>query len=155
MKSNSNDRPPILQDLGNGSWHYNYNITEVEVTPEPMAEAEVTPEPMAEAEVTPEPMAEAEGDQVPAARKAYDYDTVEVWGRPDYDKCVKAVLRSRRDETEEFSLINKYNAFVLGLSTDKADKTEYENYLKEVLAVKAMVRADLAAAGIDVGAAGI
>lgn len=62
MKSNSNDRPPILQDLGNGSWHYNYNITEVEVTPEPMAEAE--------------------GDQVPAARKAYDYDTVEVWGRP-------------------------------------------------------------------------
>ena len=102
MKSNSNDRPPILQDLGNGSWHYNYNITEV-----------------------------------------------------DYDKCVKAVLRSRRDETEEFSLINKYNAFVLGLSTDEADKTEYENYLKEVLAVKAMVRADLAAAGIDVGAAGI
>ena len=100
-------------------------------------------------------MAEAEGDQVPAARKAYDYDTVEVWGRPDYDKCVKAVLRSRRDETEEFSLINKYNAFVLGLSTDEADKTEYENYLKEVLAVKAMVRADLAAAGIDVGAAGI
>ena len=93
------------------------------------------------------PMAEAEGDQVPAARKAYDYDTVEVWGRPDYDKCVKAVLRSRRDETEEFSLINKYNAFVLGLSTDKADKTEYENYLKEVLAVKAMVRAALAAAG--------
>ena len=76
MKSNSNDRPPILQDLGNGSWHYNYNITEVEVTPEPMAEAE--------------------GDQVSAARKAYDYDTVEVWGRPDYDKCVKAVLRSRR-----------------------------------------------------------
>lgn len=41
------------------------------------------------------------------------------------------------------------------LSTDEADKTEYENYLKEVLAVKAMVRADLAAAGIDVGAAGI
>lgn len=81
-------------------------------------------------------------------------DTVEVWGRPDYDKCVKAVLRSRRDETEEFSLINKYNAFVLGLSTDEADKTEYENYLKEVLAVKAMVRADLAAAGIDVGTTG-
>lgn len=131
MKSNSNDRPAILQDLGNGSWHYNYNITEVEVAAEPMAEQD--------------------GEQVPAARKAYDYDTVEVWGRPDYDKCVKAVLRSRRDETEEFSLINKYNAFVLGLSTDEADKTEYENYLKEVLAVKAMVRSDLAAAGIDVG----
>nr|DAF35075.1 MAG TPA: hypothetical protein [Caudoviricetes sp.] len=130
MKSNSNDRPPILQDLGNGSWHYNYNITEVEVQPEPMAEQE--------------------GEQTHAARKAYDYDTVVIWGRPDYDKCVKAVLRSRRDETEEFSLINKYNAFVLGLSTDETDKTEYEAYLSEVIAVKAMVRADLQEAGIEV-----
>lgn len=129
MKSNSNDRPPILQDLGNGSWHYNYNIAEVEVLPEPMAVAE--------------------GEQAPTARKAYDYDTVEVWGRPDYDKCVKAVLRSRRDETEEFSLINKYNAFVLGLSTDEADKEEYEAFLTEVMAVKAMVRNDLAAANIE------
>lgn len=130
MKSNSNDRPPILQDLGNGSWHYNYNITEVEIQSEPMAETE--------------------DEQEPAARKAYDYDTVEIWGRPDYDKCVKAVLRSRRDETEEFSLINKYNAFVLGLSTDETDKTEYEAYLSEVIAVKAMVRADLQEAGIEV-----
>ena len=130
MKSNSNDRPPILQDLGNGSWHYNYNITEVEIQSEPMAETE--------------------GEQEPAARKAYDYDTVEIWGRPDYDKCVKAVLRSRRDETEEFSLINKYNAFVLGLSTDETDKTEYEAYLSEFIAVKAMVRADLQEAGIEV-----
>lgn len=130
MKSNSNDRPPILQDLGNGSWHYNYNITEVEIQSEPMAETE--------------------GEQEPAARKAYDYDTVEIWGRPDYDKCVKAVLRSHRDETEEFSLINKYNAFVLGLSTDETDKTEYEAYLSEVIAVKAMVRADLQEAGIEV-----
>ena len=130
MKSNSNDRPPILQDLGNGSWHYNYNITEVEIQSEPMAEQE--------------------GEQAPAARKAYDYDTVEVWGRPDYDKGVKAVLRSRRDETEEFSLINKYNAFVLGLSTDETDKTEYEAYLSEVIAVKAMVRADLQKVGIEV-----
>ena len=118
-----------MQDLGNGSWHYNYNITEVDVKPGPITKDE----------------------QAAAAWKAYDYDTVEVWGQPDYDKCVKAVLRSRRDETEEFSLINKYNAFVLGLSTEEADKTEYENYLKEVLAVKAMVRTDLAAACIDVG----
>lgn len=128
MKSNSNERPPVLLDLGNGSWHYNYNITEVAVQPEPTASEGTEQEP----------------------RIAYECDTVAIWGRPDYDKCVKAVLRSRRDETEEFSLINKFNAFVLGLSTDAADKTEYENYLKEVLAVKAMVGYDLAAVGIDV-----
>lgn len=114
MKSNSNVRPPKLLDLGNGSWHYNHNIKEVEVENE---EGEIKTE--------------------------YEYDTVLIWGTPNYDKCVKAVLRDRRDETEEFSLINKYNAFTLGLSTDEADRQEYEDYLTEVLSVKAMVRADL------------
>ena len=52
---------------------------------------------------------------------------------------------NRRDETEEFSLINKYNAFALGLSTDEADKQEYEDYLTEVLSIKAMVKVDLQA----------
>ena len=30
MRSSSNDKPPILQDLGDGSWYYNYDIKEVE-----------------------------------------------------------------------------------------------------------------------------
>lgn len=114
MKSNSNVRPPKLLDLGNGSWHYNHNIKEVEVETE---EGEIKTE--------------------------YEYDTVLIWGTPNYDKCVTAVLRDRRNETEEFSLINKYNAFTLGLTTDPADETEYKEYLTEVLSVKAMVRADL------------
>lgn len=116
MKSNSNDRPPILQDLGNGSWHYNYDITEVDVQPEPMAEQE--------------------GEQAPAARKAYDYDTVEVWGRPDYDKCVKAVLRSRRDETEEFSLINSTTLSYLGFRRTKRTKPNTKTTLKKCLRLK-------------------
>ena len=122
MKSNSNVRPDIIVDLGNGSFHYNYNIREVEV---PATEER-------------------------PARTEYEYETVQIWGNPTYDKCVKAVLRDRRDETEEFSLINKYNAFTLGLSEYEADKTEYEAYLSEVIAVKAMVRADLQKVGIEV-----
>lgn len=119
MKSNSNVRPPILQDLGDGSFHYNYNIKEVEVQP-----------------------ADIQQEKTEAPQIGYEYETVQIWGTPDYDKCVKAVLRSRRDETEEFNLINKYNAFALGLSKDPADETEYKEYLTEVLAVKAKVRAD-------------
>lgn len=133
MKSNSDVRPPILQNLGNGSWHYNYNIMEVELPAETIKETE-----------------EAEGKETPAVRTGYDYETVEVWGNPDYDKCVKAVLRSRRDETEEFSFINKYNASVLGIAKDEAAETEYKAYLQEVVAVKAMVRSDLMAAGLNV-----
>lgn len=137
MKSNSDVRPPILQNLGNGSWHYNYNIMEVELPAETIKEAEGETE-------------EAEEKEAPAVRTGYDYETVEVWGNPDYDKCVKAVLRSRRDETEEFSLINKYNASVLGIAKDEAAETEYKAYLQEVVAVKAMVRSDLTAAGLNV-----
>jgi hypothetical protein len=114
MKSNSNVRPPKLLDLGNGSWHYNHKIKEVEV--------------------------ENEKGEI---KTVYEYDTVLIWGTPEYEKCVKAVLRDRRAETEEFSLINKYNAFALGLSTDPADETEYKEFLSEVLSVKAMVRADI------------
>lgn len=121
MKSNSDVRPPIIQDLGNGSYYYNYNIHEVRVPAEP-----------------------TEGEE-PTTKTAFEYETVQVWGTPTYDKCVKAVLCDRRDETEEFSLINKYNAFALGLSTDEADKQEYEDYLTEVLSIKAMVKVDLQA----------
>lgn len=121
MKSNSDVRPPKFVNLGDGSWHYNYNIKEVQV------EAET-----------------AEGEE-PTTKTAFEYETVQIWGTPTYDKCVKAVLRDRRDETEEFSLINKYNAFALGLSTDEADKQEYEDYLTEVLSIKAMVKVDLQA----------
>lgn len=107
-------------DLGDGSFHYNYNIKEVEVQP-----------------------ADIQQEDTPAVPQiGYECETVQIWGTPDYDKCVKAVLRSRRDETEEFNLINKYNAFALGLSKDPADQVEYKEYLAEVLAVKAMIKAD-------------
>lgn len=114
MKSNSDVRPPIIQDLGDGSYYYNYNIKEVEVE-----------------------------DEDGATKTAYEYDTVHIWGIPNYAKCVKAVLRDRRDETEEFNLINKYNAFALGVSEDIADRDNYEAYLLEVKRLKEMIQIDI------------
>ena len=35
MKTNSDHRPPALLDLGDGSWHFNYNMREVERENEP------------------------------------------------------------------------------------------------------------------------
>lgn len=119
MRSNSDVRPTFIQDLGNGSYYYNYNIHEVQVPAEP-----------------------TEGEE-PEEKTVFEYEAVLIWGTPNYEKCVKAVLRDRRDETEEFSLINKYNAFALGVSEEEADKEEYEAYLEEVKAVKAMVKTDL------------
>lgn len=119
MKSNSNVKPAVFLPLGNGSWHYNYNVQQVEV-PAPEDQPKAKP------------------------RTAYDYEVARFWGAPAYDTVVKAVVREKYDENKEFALINSYNSFVLGLSEDPEDKAEYETYLAELAAIKAMVKKDLA-----------
>lgn len=124
MKSSSNVRPDIIQDLGNGSFHYNYNIVEEKVADEEVGEKTV-----------------------------YNFDTVQVWEKPTYENLTRAVIRNEVDENEEFSLINDYYAALLGLETDSARKakavTEYKDHLSRVIAIKTMVRADLQTAGYN------
>ncbi|OUN69464.1 hypothetical protein [Barnesiella sp. An55] len=124
MKSNSDVRPAIIQDLGNGSFHYNYNVTERKIEDEEVGEKTV-----------------------------YDYDTVQVWEKPTYDNLTRAIIRSEIDETEEFSLINDYYAAQLGVETDEDRKTkavnDYKAYLAHVADIKQMVRDDLATVGLD------
>lgn len=124
MKSSSNVRPDIIQDLGNGSFHYNYNIVEEKVADEEVGEKTV-----------------------------YNFDTVQVWEKPTYENLTRAVIRNEVDENEEFSLINDYYAAQLGLETDSARKakavTEYKDHLSRGIAIKTMVRADLQTAGYN------
>ncbi|MHC1780069.1 MAG: hypothetical protein AB9922_07505 [Bacteroidales bacterium] len=114
MKSNSNERPEILMDLGNGHYHYNYNIEEVE-----------------------------RDNELGKPQKSFDYETVEIWGIPDYPKCVKAVIAEKYDYSQEIALINKYNAFALEIDEDTAARDEYMSYLQFVKGVKQMVKSDL------------
>ena len=119
MKSSSDIRPAVIQPLGNGAYHYNYNIVERQETDPETGEV----------------------------KTVYDYDTVKVWDKPTYEKLVKAVIREKLDETQEFAIINEYNAGVLGVITDATKKQEakqaYKDYLTFVAATKAMVKADL------------
>ena len=119
MKSSSDIRPAVIQPLGNGAYHYNYNIVERQETDPETGEI----------------------------KTVYDYDTVKVWDKPTYEKLVKAVIREKLDETKEFAIINEYNAGVLGVITDTTKKQEakqaYKDYLTFVAATKAMVKADL------------
>jgi len=120
MKSSSDIRPATIQPLGNGAYYYNYNVVErTETDPETGEEKTV-----------------------------YDFDTVKVWDKPTYEKLVKAVIREKLDETQEFAIINEYNAGVLGVTTDAAEKAAakqaYKDYLTFVASTKAMVREDLA-----------
>ena len=119
MKSSSDIRPAVIQPLGNDAYHYNYNIVERQETDPKTGEI----------------------------KTVYDYDTVKVWDKPTYEKLVKAVIREKLDETQEFAIINEYNAGVLGVITDTTKKQEakqaYKDYLTFVAATKAMVKADI------------
>lgn len=120
MKSNSNIRPAVIEPLGNGAYHYNYNFVERQKTDPKTGEVKI----------------------------AYDYDTVKVWNEPTYEKLVKAVIREELDETAEFAIINEYNAGVLGVITDEAAKAAakqaYKDYITFVAKTKEMVKGDLA-----------
>lgn len=123
MKSNSNIRPATIQPLGNGAYYYNYNVVE---------RTETNPE-------------------TGETKTVYDYETVKVWDKPTYKKLVKAVVREKLDETEEFSIINEYNASIIGVTTDSEAKTAakqaYKEYLTFVAETKTMVKADVEAYG--------
>ena len=120
MKSSSDIRPATIQPLGNGAYYYNYNVVErTETDPETGEEKTV-----------------------------YDFDTVKLWDKPTYEKLVKAVIREKLDETQEFAIINEYNAGVLNVVTDAEEKAAslaaYKEYLAFVIQTKQMVREDLA-----------
>lgn len=123
MKSNSNDKPQIIQDLGNGAFYYNYGITP-----------------------------KTETDEEGKERKSYDYNSVKIWGKPTAAAIVKAVIRDELDETAEFDLVNSYNAATEGLlegDEAKQAKADYMAYLRRVQEIKTNAKADLAAAGYN------
>ena len=85
-------------------------------------------------------------DTTPQTRTTYDCDTVQIWGTPTYKDVVRAVIRAEVSETEEFGLINDYNAARAGLlDEEEAEKAEaaYTAHLHRVAEIKAMVKADL------------
>lgn len=124
MKSNCvYQKPSVFLELGNGRYHYNYNVVEGVKTDENGVEV-----------------------------VSYDYDTVEIAGKPTYSKVVSAVIRDRYTSDKEIALINNYNRYQLATSANKvaADKAEYVAYLEEVEAIKAMVKPDCVAYGFEI-----
>lgn len=125
MKSNCVfQRPSTFDKLGNGTYHYNYNVVEsVKTDPETGAE---TPN--------------------------YDYDQVVIVGTPTYDKVVAAVIRDKYTIDKELALINNYNRYQAAADEDKEaeDLAEYEAYLTDRANIKAMVKTDCKANNITI-----
>ena len=119
MHTNSNQRPPKVVNLGNGRFHYNFNITEGTRT-----------------------VIGPDGEEI--SRPDFNCETVEIAGTPDYKKAVEARIRAKYSESEEFDLINSYNAAALGIDPDVDGEAvgKYTAYLRDLAEIKAEVAQD-------------
>ena len=102
----SNIKPNAIEQLGNNTYYYNYNITSEQRTNE-------------------------NGEQ----ETIYNFIQVHLCGIPDYKDCVKNVIREYVSQTEEFDLINSYNRVqITGEKGSECIKkyTDYINLLDEI-----------------------
>jgi len=128
--ANYDNKPAVFEAVGNGSYHYRYNI--VEVAPE-------TPK----------------GESEEQEQKAHwECEEVTVWAPVTANKITEAVLKGRWSVDREQKLANEYNAANLGLygakTSDeaKAKIEAYKTFLEERAALKTQVDADCAELGI-------
>lgn len=117
-------KPPKLEAVGNGNYLYRWDIQEEEVQHEMMQDGKEEP--------------------VSSVKKVqYSCREVTIHGKPEYGKCVEAVIRSDYSAEAELALINQFNAYQQGVLYDAGVVSEYEEYLAFVSSVKSMVKEDL------------
>lgn len=113
-----NIQPNTIEQLGDGTYYYNYDIKSSVVNVQDM------------------------NDQEPHDETRYSFVQVHLAGQPNYKEVVKAVIREHVDQDEEFDLINSSNRVVLGLSDATSDRQKYLEYLEVVDVIKQKVKAD-------------
>ena len=117
-------KPQVLEAVGNGSYLYHYDMTEVD---RPAQEGE-------------------------AAGKQWKYEEVTVWAPLTANKITQKVLISKWDANYEQKLVNEYNSAQMGLLSEEeaARKTEaYRAFLIERNRLKAQVDSDCEELGIE------
>lgn len=123
------NKPSKLEAVGDGSFLYRWNITEVvpELTEENAEEEKVS---------------------------QWKCEEVTVWAPLSSNKITEAVISNKWDRNYEQKLVNEYNSAQLGLlgTTKSADAqtkiTAYKDFLTERAALKAQVDADCEELGI-------
>jgi len=134
MKAYYNEKPSVLEAVGNGNYLYRYNITEVQVEEPEQSESEATE---------------------PVIRTQWECEEVTVIGKPTSNGITEAVITERFPSDYEQKLVNEYNAAQLGLygaktSEEAKAKTErYKTMLTERAALKAQIDADCEELDID------
>ena len=109
----SNIRPNAIEQLGNNTYYYNYNITS-------------------------EQKINKNGEQ----ETFYNFIQIHLTGIPDYKDCIKNIIREYVSQTEEFDLINSYNKIQITGEKNSEDMKKYTDYISLIDKIKTNVKRD-------------
>ena len=129
------NKPSILEAVGNGSYKYRFDI--IEKTPEIVAT-----------------LSDDSNALEIEQRTQWQCQEVTVWSPVTSNKITEAVITEVCDHNYEQKLVNEYNAAQLGLYGSKTGEeakkhiAAYTEYLNTRAALKAQVDADCAELGI-------
>ena len=125
------NKPSVLEAVGDGSYRYHFNI--IEINPEVIPSSD-----------------NVEDGQI----TQWQCQEVTVWSPVTSNKITKAVITEVCDHNYEQKLVNEYNAAQLGMYGEKTSEeaqkriNAYTEYLSTREKLKAMVDADCAELGI-------
>lgn len=125
------NKPSVLEAVGNGSYKYRFNITEK--TPEAAA------------------ISSDDGNAQEEQKTQWQCQEVIVWPPISSNKITEAVITEIYDHNYEQKLINEYNAAQLGIySTEEKEHKilKYKNFLAERNFLKKIIDDDCAELGI-------
>lgn len=125
------NKPSVLEAVGNGSYKYRFNITEK--TPEAAA------------------ISSDDGNAQEEQKTQWQCQEVIVWPPISSNKITEAVITEIYDLNYEQKLINEYNAAQLGIySTEEKEHKilKYKNFLAERNFLKKIIDDDCAELGI-------
>lgn len=132
MQAFYDEKPSVLEAVGNGSYLYRYNISEE----------------------TTEVLTETESNHA-NSKTQWSCQEVTVFAPLTSNRITEAVIADRWDSTHEQKLVNEYNAASLGLigggsDSEEAEKriTAYREFLTERAELKEQVDADCSNLGI-------
>ena len=131
MKAFYDNKPSVLEAVGDGSFRYRFNIREDE---KPAQGSE-----------------NSDTSEQAQPQTQWVCDEVIVWTPLSANKITEKVLTERWDSNYEQKLVNEYNSAQMGLLSEEeaALRTDaYKDFLTERKALKSQVDADCAELGI-------
>ena len=129
MQAFYDQKPSVLEAVGNGSFKYRYAIREVTV-------------------------GQGFEDGEETTRTQYECEEVTVWPPVTSNRITEAVITGKWDKNQEQKLVNEYNAATLGLYGDKEGEPAlkriraYVGYLSERDSLRGQVDTDCMNLGI-------